>query len=185
MPQVDFDMSEADVVAFKTTLAAASPLFQRSQAINVWALRVAGLFFCGVLWDGLRRHAGPAPSFAAFALGAVAVFVGAPRWWRLRVKWRIQKAVRSGKNVPQLGRQKIALAEEGVLETQPEGQTMMRWAAIERLVASPQWLALYCSSDRAFSAPRKAFKTPEEEEEFRRYAAERSGHKWEEIGPRK
>lgn len=94
-------------------------------------------------------------------------------------KWRIanlsQRLLREGTNAGFYGQCTLSLDDNGLKETKESGDTIRKWSAVERFVATQDHLFIYTSGIEAFVVPTLAFQTSEECLNFQEAISERSG----------
>ena len=95
------------------------------------------------------------------------------------LKWRTanlsQRLLREGTNAGFYGQCTLSLDDNGLTETKESGDTIRKWAAVERFVATQDHLFVYTSGIEAFVIPTRAFQTSDECLEFQGAISERSG----------
>ena len=95
------------------------------------------------------------------------------------LKWRTaslsQRLLREGTNAGFYGQCTLSLDDNGLTETKESGDSIRKWAAVERFVATQDHLFVYTSGIEAFVIPTRAFQTSQECLEFQRGISERSG----------
>ncbi len=66
----------------------------------------------------------------------------------------------------QLGKHRIVLSEDGVVESTAVGESRTSWAGVERIEQSPDYIFIYTSPVAAHVIPKRAFRDVQEAEGF-------------------
>jgi hypothetical protein len=110
--------------------------------------------------------------FIAVALAIVFLFQ-----WCLE-RWVIRHAIRQllkdeRPDRGQLGRHRVILSDDGVVESTAVNQSRTAWAGVDRVEQSSDYIFLYTSPAAAHVIPKRAFKDAEQAEAFFRLARSR------------
>jgi hypothetical protein len=110
--------------------------------------------------------------FIAVALAIVFLFQ-----WCLE-RWVIRHAIRQllkdeRPDRGQLGRHRVILSDDGVVESTAVNQSRTAWAGVDRVEQSSDYIFLYTSPAAAHVIPKRAFKDAEQAEAFFRRARSR------------
>jgi len=86
------------------------------------------------------------------------------RWLMRRALLRLLRDEKPDRG--QLGRHKVALIRDGVVESTTVGESRTSWAGVHRVEQNAQYIFLYTSAAAAHVIPKRAFKDSEEAERF-------------------
>ena len=89
----------------------------------------------------------------------------------LLTRYLTRKAIRDhvSQEVPDkglLGRHRISLDEDGLTESTAVGESRVSWAGIDRMERTAEAVFVYTTATAAHVIPRRAFKSPADEESF-------------------
>jgi hypothetical protein len=101
----------------------------------------------------------------AFPLVALAQWFLTRRLMR-RALLQLLKEEKPGRG--QLGRHKVVLSEDGVVESTAVGESRTSWAGVHRIEQNPQYIFIYTSAVAAHVIPKRAFRDLQETEDFYR-----------------
>lgn len=90
-------------------------------------------------------------------------------------RWGIRHVIRSlirderpGRG--RLGRHRVVLGEDGVIESTVVNQSRTAWPGVDRVEQSPDYIFIYIAPVTAYVIPKRAFRDPQEAEAFFRLA---------------
>jgi len=97
--------------------------------------------------------------------------------WLLE-RWVIKRTIRSllkdeRPDRGQLGRHRVVLGEDGLVESTAVNESRTAWAGVDRVEQSPDYIFIYISPATAHVIPKRAFSDPQEAEAFFRLARSR------------
>jgi hypothetical protein len=73
----------------------------------------------------------------------------------------------------QLGKHRLVMSEEGLVESTAVGESRSSWAGVNRIEQNLDYIFIYTSPAAAHVIPRRAFRTVREAEDFYRFAVTR------------
>ena len=110
--------------------------------------------------------------FIAVTLALVVLFQWClERWLMRRFIRRMLKDERPDRGA--LGRHRVVLSEDGVLESTAVNESRTAWAGVDRVEQSPAYIFIYTTPAAAHVIPKRAFTDPHEAEAFFRFALSR------------
>jgi hypothetical protein len=86
------------------------------------------------------------------------------RWLIRRTILRLLENEKPGKG--QLGRHRIVLSQDGLIESTAVGESRTSWAGVDRIEQDPRNIYIYTSAAAAHVIPKRAFKDPQEADAF-------------------
>jgi hypothetical protein len=86
------------------------------------------------------------------------------RWLIRRAILRLLKDEKPGRG--QLGRHKVVLGGDGVVESTAVGETRTSWAGVDRIEQNPDYIFVYTAPAAAHVIPKRAFRDMQEAERF-------------------
>ncbi|EMS69814.1 YcxB family protein [Ruminiclostridium cellobioparum] len=104
-----------------------------------------------------------------FIVISVVWIVFYPKYFVWAFSKRVSKMVDEGKNKDLLGKHRVTVNEEGVLEQSENGENKISWSGVEKIVSSNQHIFIYIGSISACIIPKRAFKTNTDMELFHEY----------------
>jgi hypothetical protein len=117
---------------------------------------------------------GFAISRVSFTFILVAIPTGFLFQWGLE-RWLIRRAIlhllkdeKPGKGL--LGRHRIVLSQDGLIESTPVGESRTSWAGVDRIEQDPHNIYIYTSLAAAHVIPKRAFRDLEEADAFYRFS---------------
>jgi YcxB-like protein len=110
--------------------------------------------------------------FIAVALPVVFLFQWCLERWVMRHAIRqLLKDERPDRG--HLGRHRVVLSDDAVVESTAVNQSRTAWAGVDRVEQSPDYIFIYTSPATAHVIPKRAFTDPEEAEAFFQLARSR------------
>lgn len=94
--------------------------------------------------------------------------------WRWSVRRTSRRMFQEGCKAGQYGRTALSLQDDGIREKQDSGDTFRKWAAVEKIAVTPDYLFVYVSGVEAFIVPRRTFANEDDFDRFVHEIAERS-----------
>jgi hypothetical protein len=89
-----------------------------------------------------------------------------PRYFQSRILSQTTKMIREGKNEGLLGEHTMTLSDEGIVDSNPNGETRVNWTGIIKLVEDESNLYVYISSVSAYIIPKKDLTNVEDVREY-------------------
>jgi hypothetical protein len=81
-----------------------------------------------------------------------------PKYFQSRILSQTKKMIREGKNEGLLGEHTMTLNEDGIVDSNPNGETKVNWSGIIKLTEDDSNLYLYNSSVSAYIIPKREVK---------------------------
>ena len=165
--EVEYELTRDDLYAFQWRGVFVSPRGRRVRRTLYLLWILAILLFAIVPAIGADGFAFSRISFTfiAFAIPAVFLFQWClDRWLIRRTILQLLADERPGKG--QLGRHRIALSEQGLVETTDVGESHTSWGGVDRVEHDPHYIFIYTSPAAAHVIPKRAFGRPEEADAF-------------------
>jgi hypothetical protein len=167
--EVEYELTLDDLVAFHEYHCAHSPTIQRQYHRGWWRLPIIVM----ALWALLGWRSG---AFAQFAADEWYWLLLVPVWL-ITYPWRWHRAQRravvnlwnEGENAGSLGRQKLTITPETVMQSNAYREVRTRWEAVEKMERTEHYVFIYFSALHALILPRRAFLT---DGEFLRFVGE-------------
>jgi hypothetical protein len=169
--EVEYEITRDDLYAFQWRSVFVSPRGRRARrtAHLAWMLVVLIL---GIL---------PAIGADGFAISRVSftfILVAGPLLlllgWCLE-RWLVRRAIlkqlqheRPGKGL--LGRHRIVLSQDGLVESTPVGESRTSWAGVDRIEQDLHNIYIYTSLAAAHVIPKRAFRDLEEADAFYQFS---------------
>jgi hypothetical protein len=165
--EVEYELTPDDLYAFQWRAAFNSPLSRRV------ARRVYLGWFLALLLFSIIPAIGPdgftisRVNFTflliAFPIVALAQYFLERRLMG-RAILRLLKQEKPGRG--QLGRHRVVLTEDGVVESTAVNESRTSWAGVDRIEQNPQYIFIYTSPAAAHVIPKRAFRDMQEAEGF-------------------
>lgn len=89
-----------------------------------------------------------------------------PKYFRKSVKRRILRMIEEGKNESILGSKRLDVNSEGIVEKSRNNEVKTNWDSIESIEETEKYIFIYVSAVSAYIVPKRAFKTPADNENF-------------------
>ena len=163
--EVEIEITADDYKALNHHVVHTSPSLRRQRVIGGVVIPTVWL----LVWVAVVLTRDD-PSKAARALLPLLLGVLLLPLFCLRTHAKTTRAVdsllRDGKNAGLLGHRRITLTIEGVCESGEPGESVTRWAVVERIDTTDDHAFLFTSAVSAFIVPKRAFKTNGEFEAF-------------------
>ena len=165
--EVEYELTLDDLYAFQWRAAFDSPLGRRT------AKKVYLGWFLALLLFAMVPAIGPdgfVISRVNFTFLVIAFPIVALAQWFLerRLMGRaIRRLLKEEKpDRGQLGRHKVMLTEDGVVESTAVGESRTSWAGVDRIEQNPEYIFIYTSPAAAHVIPKRAFRDMQEAEGF-------------------
>ena len=172
--EVDYEITREDLYAFQWRAAFQSPRGRRARRVAylLWLIAILLLAIIpaigphGIAWSQVSLR------FIVTSLAIAYLLQWCLDRWLLRhVIRQMLKDERPDRG--QLGRHRLVLDEEGLTETTAVGQSRTRWAGVDRVEQSDDYIYIYTSPAAAHVVPRRAFSSAEAAEAFYRLSLAR------------
>jgi len=169
--EVESELTRDDLYAFQWRAVFVSPRGRRTRRMTylLWALAV--LLFAIVPAIGAD---GFVISRVSFTFIVVSILIAVLFQWCLE-RWLIRRAIlqllkdeKPGKG--QLGRHRIVLSQEGLVESTPVGESRTSWAGVDRVEQDAHNIYIYTSPAAAHVIPKRAFRDPQEADAFYQFS---------------
>jgi hypothetical protein len=172
--EAEYELTPDDLYAFQWRSVFVSPRGRRTRRTTylVWVLAV--LLFAIVPAIGAD---GFVISRVSVTFIVVAISIGLLFQWCLE-RWLIRRAIlqllkdeKPGKGL--LGRHRIVLSQDGLMESTPVGESRTSWAGVDRIEQDPHNIYIYTSLAAAHVIPKRAFSDPQAADAFYQYSRAR------------
>jgi YcxB-like protein len=172
--EVDYEITRDDLYAFQWRAVFESARSRRARrtAYLLWLLAI--LLFAIVPAIGPD---GVTLSRVSFTFIATSLLVALLLQWCLE-RWLVRHAIRQllaseRPNRGQLGRHRLILGDDGLTESTVVGEARTRWAGVDRIEQSPDYIYIYTSPAAAHIVPKRAFPNSEQADAFYRLSQAR------------
>jgi len=157
--EVEFDLTLEDLVAFNEYHCAHSPTIQAQFRRGWWSFPVMVI----IGWLVLAAYSG---QFAQFASDHWFWLLSVPFWlfwfpwrWHGHQRKNALGLLNEGENVGVIGRQRITITPEAVMQSNAYREVRTRWEVVEKIVRTDHHVFIYVSALSAHILPRRAFLT--------------------------
>ena len=151
MDEIEYEVREADLVAFNHYHAASSDTlksaYRRNRYVSTLTLVLLAVL-CWRAWDAL-------PLALSFGLFGFIWFFFSPRYVRRERGKQVKRMYAEGRNEGTIGRQKLRVAPSGLTNSSEQGESQINWSAVERIAETPSHIFIYISAVTAFVIPRE------------------------------
>ena len=158
---IEYEISTDDLLAFH--------LYQNEQSLALrgcrWGFQlIIGLITAAgsVIYFMLRDYL----MASVWLVAAVLLVVLAPRVLRGSIKRQIVRLYRLGKYRGSIGKHRISLTPEAMVNSTEESKARVLWRDVEKIAATDEHLFLYTSAETAIVVPKRAFSDEAEWAEF-------------------
>ena len=165
--QIEYELTSDDLFAFQWRGAFKSKIGRRSSRMS-YVVGFLALLLISIL---------PAISSDGFNIADVDlrflvtafVVLAFLNWFMTR--WLMRRAINKllsevKQDKGQLGRHKVLLDENGVVESTTVGESRTSWAGIDRLEQNREYIFIYTQPQAAHIIPKRAFDSPHEAQAF-------------------
>jgi hypothetical protein len=172
--EVEYEITRDDLYAFQWRAVFHSPMGRRSRRM------VYLLWFVALLLAAIVPAIGP----DGFTLSRVSFgflitafpIVALAQWFVERRLIRgtilgLLKDEKPGKG--HLGKHRLVLSEDGVLESTAVGDSRTSWSGVDRVEENREYIFIYTTPTAAHMIPKRAFRSADEAEAFYRFAGQR------------
>jgi len=172
--QVEYDITRDDLYAFQWRAAFRSATGRRARrAVYLgWLLAIVLYAFLPAIGAHGITLSRVSPTFIVISLLVVFLLQ-----WTLD-RWLVRRAIHQlledeRPDRGQLGRHRLILDEEGLTESTAVGESRTRWAGVDRVEQSRDYIYLYTSPAAAHVVPKRAFPDAEQADAFYRLSEAR------------
>jgi hypothetical protein len=172
--EVDYELTREDLYAFQWRAVFASPRGRRARrtVYLIWLLALVLVSIVPAIGpDGFVI------SRVSFTFLVVAFpIVALAQWYlerRLERRAILQLLQEEKPGRGQLGRHRMVLSEEGVVEGTAVGESRSSWAGVDRIEQNPDYIFIYTAAAAAHVIPKRAFRDLQEAESFYQLARTR------------
>jgi hypothetical protein len=166
---VVYEVSPDDLYAFQWRAVFESPLGRRTRRTVYLGWTLAVLLFSAVPAIGPDGLVLSRMNFTFIVIALPIVFVA--QWYleRRLMRRAILRLLNEEKpERGQLGKHRILVNEDGVIESTAVGESRTSWAGVDRIEQSPDYIFIYTSPSAAHLIPKRAFRDPRETGAFYR-----------------
>jgi hypothetical protein len=162
---IEFIVAVDDYIAFNLFHFKNSPTFQRQLLLNrlVFTFIIATICFLPYFFWSEKL------SFIAFllsAVGGIVSFLVYPRIHEKNLREQLPKLLNEGKNEGVLGKQKIIITPEALINETPAGEQKVFWNSADKIAETNDYIFLYVGSMSAAIIPLSAFPSMEQKNAF-------------------
>jgi hypothetical protein len=172
--EVEYDLTRDDLFAFHWRASFDSP---RGRRIRRWVY--AGWLLAIVLFaivPAIGPH-GFTISQVSFTFIAIAFPIAAFGQWLFEttlIRRTIRRMLQDEKpGRGQLGRHRVVLGEQGIVESTEVNESRTSWAGVDRVEQNADYIFIYTSPHAAHMIPKRAFKDLQETDTFYQFAQAR------------
>lgn len=172
--EVEYELTRDDLYAFQWRGVFVTPRGRRVRRTLylLWVLAI--LLFAIVPAIGADGFVVSRISFIFIALALPTVFLFQwclDRWLIRRTILQLLADEKPGKG--HLGRHRIAVGEQGLVESTAVGESRTSWSGVDRVEEDPHYIFIYTSPAAAHVIPKRAFGRPEEADAFYHFSRAR------------
>jgi hypothetical protein len=167
--EIEYELTRRDLYAFQWRAVFASPRGRRARRKVYFLWLLAVVLFAAVPAIGADGFAISRVNFTflVIAFPVVVLF----QWFLERRLVRsailqLLKEEKPGKG--QLGKHRMVVSEDGLIESTAVGESRISWAGVDRIEQNPEYIFIYTSALGAHVIPKRAFRDTQEAEDFYR-----------------
>jgi hypothetical protein len=172
--EVEYELTRDDLYAFQWRAAFSSGIGKRARRWAYLAWFVAIVLFAILPAIGADGFVISRISFkfilVAYPIAALGQWFFETRLTR-RLILRLLKDEKPGRG--QLGKHRLAMNEEGIVESTGVNQSRTSWIGVDRVEQNADYIFIYTSPHAAHMIPKRAFRDPQEAEAFYQFARTR------------
>ena len=150
--ELEFDFEMNDWMEFNKDYLSNSKQYKSVKLIAQLILPV--IFSAIIFLKDLSNVVGPT-KLALLSLILLAWILYIPRFLDKRVLYRTKKALEDGDNSGILGRHKLIISDEGILNIQPGSEHNIKWNGFKKIVETDEYYFLYDTAVSALIIPKK------------------------------
>jgi hypothetical protein len=147
---ITFDVIPDDLLAFTAHHYEYSPAMRRS----LRGMQIAGAAVILLSSLVLARTENSATHIVVGAVAAVVWIIGYPSYRRWSLMRYATRMFGEGSNNAVLGTHRLDLRDEGIACSSPNSESVVKWPAVERVVATDEYAFLYMGATQAMVIPR-------------------------------
>ena len=167
---IECEVTKDDLVAFNQYHNRHSPFGRRQYLRALLRFPALWLLVFAMIWYFADQKRGtPLQTFldlSPLLYGLVVYLLYIPFAYRRAVQQAVNGMLDEGKNKGILGRHRVTLTPESVIEASEFSQNATSWRAVERVVEFGDHVFIYINSMAAIVVPRRAFPAPSEFDKF-------------------
>ena len=167
---VECEVTKDDLIAFNQYHNLHSPFGRRQYSRALFRFPAVWLTVFAVIWFFADRERGtPLQTFldlSPLLYGLVIYLLYIPFAYRRAVHKAVNGMLDEGKNKGILGRHRVTLTAESVIEASEFSQNATSWRAVERVDVFGEYAFIYVNAMAAIVVPRRAFSAPSEFDTF-------------------
>ena len=172
--EVEYELTRDDLYAFQWRAVFESPRGRHARRLVYLGWLLAIVLYAFVPAIGPHGITLSRVSVTFIVTSLVIVYL---LQWSLD-RWLVRRAIRQLLETErpdrgQLGRHRLLLDEDGLTERTAVGESRTRWAGVDRVEQSRDYIYIYTSSAGAHVIPRRAFASPEQADAFYRLSQAR------------
>ena len=171
---IEYELTRDDLYAFQWRAAFHSPRGQRIRqwAYLGWLLAIVLFAIVPAIGPGGFDISKVSFTFILIAFPIAALFQWFFETWTMR---RLLNRLLDDEKPErgQLDRHRLALSEDGIVESTAVNEQRTSWAGVDRVEQNADFIFIYTSPAAAHTIPRRAFRDPQEAEAFYRLALTR------------
>jgi YcxB-like protein len=172
--EAEYELTPDDLYAFQWRAVFVSPRGRRTRRTTylLWALAV--VLFAILPAIGADGFVISRVSFTFILVAIPIVFLFQwclERWLIRRAILQMLKDEKPGKGL--LGRHRIVLSQDGLIESTAFGESRTSWAGVDRIEQDPHNIYIYTSLAAAHVIPKRAFRDPQEADAFYQFSRAR------------
>lgn len=152
--EIDYILSEEDYLHFNLFHIKNSRTTARALTIQRWIGPVIFVVFSFV-FANLDKDLPFPLILIIFLIVSVLWYFLYPKYFFHYVKRQAKKMINEGKNSGLLGRHRMTLTVEGIIDATATGETKVRWSGIQEFKEDTEYLYLYNSSVSAYILPKR------------------------------
>lgn len=172
--EIEYELTPDDLYAFQWRAVFVSPRGRRTRR-TVYLLWVLAIVLFAIVpaigADGFVL------SRVSFTFIVVAILI-ALLFQRFLERWLVRRAIlqlvkeeRPGKG--QLGKHRMVVSEDGLVETTAVGESRTSWAGVDRVEQNPDYIFIYTTPAAAHLIPKRAFRNLQEADAFYQFGRAR------------
>jgi hypothetical protein len=172
--EAEYELTPDDLYPFQWRAVFVSPRGRRTRRTTYLLGVLAVVLFAIVPAIGAGGFVISRVSFTFILVAIPIVFLFQwclERWLIRRAILQLLKAEKPGKGL--LGRHRIVLSQEGLMESTPVGESRTSWAGVDRVEQDSHNIYIYTSLAAAHVIPKRAFSDSQEADAFYEFSRAR------------
>ena len=172
--EVEYELTRDDLYAFQWRAVFESPRGRHARRLVYLGWLLAIVLYAFVPAIGPHGITLSRVSLTFIATSLIIVYL---LQWILD-HWLVRRTIRrlledERPDRGQLGRHRLMLGEEGLIESTAVGESRTSWAGVDRVEQSREYIYIYTSPAAAHVVPKRAFANPEQADAFYRLSETR------------